>query len=145
MAKSERIGKTAYIRYRGGAKGEAILDDHAAGEPLRVILGENAVPKGIEAAIYEMEVGERRSIEIAPEQGYGFSSPSGIQWYPRTLIKDGGTLAVGDVIALTNKYDRADALPGRVIEATDDLVRVDANHPFAGKTLAYWIELVDLI
>jgi FKBP-type peptidyl-prolyl cis-trans isomerase 2 len=144
MTKSDRMGRTAYILYKGGAKGEEILDDRSTGEPLRVVIGENAVPKGIETLLYELEVGESRDIEIAPEQGFGHPSPAGIQWYPRTMVKDGAQLRVGDDVACTNKYDRADALPGRVIEATDDLVRIDVNHPFAGKTLTYWVKLVEL-
>lgn len=144
VAKSDRMGRIAYILYKGGAKDEEILDDHSDGEPLRVIIGENAIPKGIEALLYELEVGESRTIEIPPELGYGYSSPAGIQWYPRTMIKDGERLKVGDDIICPNKYDRTDALPGRVVAATDDLVQIDVNHPFAGKTLAYWVKLVEL-
>jgi FKBP-type peptidyl-prolyl cis-trans isomerase 2 len=138
------MGRIASILYRGGAKGEEILDDHSGGEPLRVVIGGNAVPKGIETLLYELEIGESRDIEIPPEQGYGHPSPDGIQWYPRTMVRDGEKLEVGDVIACTNKYDRTDALPGRVVAATDDLVQIDVNHPFAGKTLTYWVKLVEL-
>lgn len=145
MYKKDRIGRTAYIFYKGGAKGEEILDDRSTGEPLKVLLGENAVPKGIEAAIYDMEIGECRDIEIAPEDAYGYPSPDGIQWYPRNMVKDGYKLQKGDVIALGNKYEQEDVLPGRITEATDDMLQVDANHPYAGKTLAYWINLVELV
>jgi FKBP-type peptidyl-prolyl cis-trans isomerase 2 len=138
------MGRVARILYKGGAKGEEALDDRSNGEPLRVVIGENAVPKGIEALLYELEVGESRSIEIPPEQGYGHPSPDGVQWYPRTMVKDGARLKVGDIIACANRYDRTDALPGRVIAATDDLVQIDVNHPFAGKTLSYWVKLVEL-
>jgi FKBP-type peptidyl-prolyl cis-trans isomerase 2 len=144
MTKSDRIGCTAFIFYKGGAKDEEILDDRSGGEPLRVVLGENAVPKGIETLLYELKVGESREVEISPEQGYGHPSPDGIQWYPRTMVRDGEQLKVGDVIACANRYDSTDALPGRVVAATDDLVQIDVNHPFAGKTLTYWVKLVEL-
>jgi FKBP-type peptidyl-prolyl cis-trans isomerase 2 len=144
MTKSDRIGRSAFILYRGGVKGEEILDDHSEGEPLRVIIGDNAVPKGIEALLHELQVGESREIEILPEQGYGYPSPDGIQWYPRTMVKGGEKLEVGDDVACPNKYDRRDVLPGRVVAATEDLVQIDVNHPFAGKTLVYWVKLVEL-
>lgn len=144
MTKKDRIGRVASILYKGGAKGEAQLDDRSGDEPLRIVLGENAVPKGIEALLYELEVGEDKMIEIEPGMGYGFPSPDGMQWYPRTMVHNGASLQVGDVIACPNRYDASEALPGRVVAATDDLVQIDVNHPYAGKTLTYWVKLVDL-
>ncbi len=144
MIQKERIGKTAIIYYRGGVVGEEPLDDRSSGEPLQVVIGENAVPRGIEALLYELEKGERREVILKPEQAYGYPSPEGIQWYPRSMIAGGDKLSVGDVVACPNKYDRADVLPGTVVAATDDFVQIDVNHPFAGKTLQYWVELVDL-
>lgn len=143
MSKQDRIGRAAYILYKGGVKDEEPLDDHSSGEPLRVILGENAVPKGIEAALFEMEIGERRELEIAPDLGYGHPRPEGIQWYPKMMIERGDELKIGDTISCTNKEDRS-TLPGRIVAETQDLLQVDVNHPFAGKTLSYWVELVDL-
>ncbi|MDR3136462.1 MAG: FKBP-type peptidyl-prolyl cis-trans isomerase [Coriobacteriales bacterium] len=141
--RQERIGKTAHIRYRGGAKGEDVLDDHSQGEPLAVIIGEGSVPKGIENLLYELEVGERREVEIAPEQGYGLPRTDGIQWYPRTLVYRGQELKVGDTLACANPQDNS-VLPGRIVATTQDLVQVDVNHPYAGKTLVYWVELVKI-
>jgi FKBP-type peptidyl-prolyl cis-trans isomerase 2 len=141
--KQERMGRSAFILYKGGVKGEEPLDDRSTGEPLRVVIGENSIPRGIELALYDMEIGESKTVEVSPEQGYGYPSPDGIQWYPRTLVNNGAKLGVGDVIACTNKLDHK-VLPGRVVQATDDLLQVDVNHPFAGKTLEYWVKLVDL-
>ena len=141
--KQERIGRTAYIRYKGGAKGEEALDDHSVAEPLAVVIGEGNVPKGIENLLYELEVGESREVEIAPELGYGHPRSDGIQWYPRTLVHEGQNLQVGDTIACRNPQDQS-VLPGRVVDASKDLVQIDVNHPYAGKTLVYWVELVEL-
>jgi FKBP-type peptidyl-prolyl cis-trans isomerase 2 len=143
MSNLNRTGKIAYIRYRGGAKGEEVLDDRAEGEPLAVIIGEGNVPKGIEKILYEMEVGERRECEIPCELGYGHYKPDGVQWYSRAMINRGYELKKGSVVTCTNQEDHS-VLPGRVVDATKDMVQIDVNHPYAGKTLEYWIELVDL-
>ena len=144
-ADKDRIGHTAFILYKGGVKGEEPLDDRSSGEPLQVILGEHAVPKGIEALLYELEVGEEKTIEIEPEMAYGYPRPEGIQWYPRTMIQGGEKLQVDDVIACPNRDDKNAVLPGRVAATTADHVQIDVNHPFAGKTLTYWVKLVDLV
>ena len=53
----ERLGKIAYIRYRGGAQNEPdLIDDRSTGEPLAVVIGEHRIPKGIEEALCDMEV-----------------------------------------------------------------------------------------
>ena len=65
------------------------------------------------------------------------------QWYLRTAIKDGYSLKKGSILVWTNPEDQSQR-PARVTDATQDGVKIDMNHPFAGKTLEYWVELVDL-
>lgn len=143
MRDLNRLGRIASIRYKGGVKGEEAIDDRSTGAPLRVILGERHVPKGIEDLLYEMEVGESRVVDIPCELGYGEYNPQGVQWYPRTFVDGGYKLETGSVLTWTSPEDFR-RMPVRVIDATDDAVKIDFNHPFAGKTLEYWIELVDL-
>lgn len=143
MSKEDRIGMTAYIRYRGGVPGEHVFDDHMEGEPLAVKLGLHRVPKGVEKALIDMEVGEARDLVIPPEEGYGPSNPKLIQWYPRTLLKDGYEMTTGKMF-LWHSDDGLAARPARVVEETEDNVKIDMNHPYAGRTIEYHVELVDL-
>ncbi|MGV8084222.1 MAG: peptidylprolyl isomerase [Coriobacteriia bacterium] len=143
MKNQDRMGKIACIRYKGGAKDDDLVDDRSTGEPLAVVLGEHRVPKGIEDALFEMEIGEQRQVEIPSELGYGAYNSKEVQWYPRTLVDNGYLLKKGSVLVWTNPEDGRQR-PARVIEATEDTVRIDLNHPFAGKDLEYWVELVDL-
>lgn len=143
MRHADRVGRMVSIRYKGGVKGEEALDDRLSGEPLRIILGEGQVPKGIEDVLYEMERGEARIVDIPCELGYGEYNPLGVQWYPRTLVDGGYKLKRGSVLTWTSPEDFR-KMPVRVIDATEDAVKIDFNHPFAGKTLEYLIELVDI-
>jgi FKBP-type peptidyl-prolyl cis-trans isomerase 2 len=143
MRDPERIGKVASIRYKGGAKGEEILDDRSTGEPLTVVIGDGRIPRGIENELFDMEVGESRVVEIPCELGFGEHHPQGVQWYLRSMLTNGQNLKVGSILTWTNPEDHT-TLPARVVEATEDTVKIDQNHPFAGKTLEYWIELVSL-
>jgi FKBP-type peptidyl-prolyl cis-trans isomerase 2 len=144
MNNRERIGRVAHIRYKGGVKGEETVDDRWEGEPLAVVVGEGQVPKGIENILYEMMPGEQREVEIPPELGYGNYRDEGAQWYPRTVLPSGYKLQNGSVLTWTNPVTH-DTMPALVVEATKDTVRLDFNHPFAGKTLVYRIELVELV
>jgi FKBP-type peptidyl-prolyl cis-trans isomerase 2 len=144
MRDRERIGRIAKIHYKGGIKGEEALDDRSSGDPLTVILGDARIPKGIENLLYELEIGESRTIEIPYELGFGEHRSQGVQWYLRTMIANGEHLKVGSVLTWTNPENNQ-TLPAKVVDATEDTVKIDQNHPFAGETLEYWVKLVDLI
>lgn len=143
MRNPKRSGKYAFVHYKGGAVGEDLAEDHTGGAPERICIGAGVVPPGIDEALYDMEVGERRKLLIPPEKGFGFHDPQGVQVYPRSMIPGGEQLELGSIIPWVNPANRV-TLPVRVIEAMPDYVKVDFNHPLAGKTLEYWLELVEV-
>lgn len=137
-----RVGRVAYIRYEGGILGERHVDKHLD-EPLAVRIGAGRVVKGIDDALRTMKVGESATLIIPPEEGYGDADPKQIKWYPRSIIPHGYEIKKDTMIM----WESADGLakrPAMVVDATEDTVKIDMNHPYAGKTLEYWVELVDL-
>lgn len=143
MRKPERFGKRALVRYKGGAIGEEPVEDYTTGEPETILLGTCAVPPGIDEALCEMKIGECRTVQIPPEKAYGLYDPEGVRVYPRTMIPNGSELETGSIVSWLNPVNNI-RLPVYVIEATADYVKLDFNHPLAGKTLEYYLELVDI-
>jgi FKBP-type peptidyl-prolyl cis-trans isomerase 2 len=139
----ERSGRCALVRYRGGAQGEEPVEDYSTGEPQRIYIGTGSVPPGIDEALYEMEPGEQRVVRIPPEKAYGYHDPAGVQVYPRGFINGGENLEAGSIFAWKNPASGRD-LPVRVIKADEHYLTVDFNHPLAGLTLEYWLELVGI-
>ena len=90
-----------------------------------------------------MEKGEAKTIEVPAELGYGDYHDNLAQWYPKVMLKDGYSLKAGDFLYWTNPQDNSKA-PAWVTETTADQVKIDFNHPFAGKTLEYTLELVEI-
>jgi FKBP-type peptidyl-prolyl cis-trans isomerase 2 len=144
MRHTERSGRCALVRYRGGVVGEDAFEDRSDGEPERIYIGTGSVPPGVDETLYDMEVGEQRTVRIPPEKAYGFHDSQGVRVYPRAFIKNGERLERGTVFAWTNP-GTGQEIPVKVIEATDDYVTIDFNHPLAGKELEYWFELVDIV
>ena len=142
MKDNSRFGEIVYLRYEGGILGEEPVDSRREGEPLRIILGGGHVIPGIENALCDMHVGEEREVVIPPEEAYGSYQEEGVQTYPRSAIRFGDELKKGDVMGWTNPASGSQ-IPVKVIDATENTVKVDFNHPFAGKTLKYWIKVVD--
>lgn len=137
------LGKVVSIRYRGGVKGEEPVDENYGRDPLTVMIGDMKLPRGIELALEGMEEGEIKTVEISPDLGYGDYQSNLAQWYPKIMLKDGYSLKEGDFLYWTNPQDNSKA-PAWVTEMTDDQVKIDFNHPFAGKTLEYTLELVQV-
>lgn len=143
MGEKAHTGSVVHIYYEGGIAGEEIADSRIDGEPLTVMIGDMKLPRGIEQAIIGMGAGEEKRVSIPPELGYGTYQECLAQWYPRQMLDEGYTLAVGDVMFYKNPDDGT-RQPAFVTEATEDTVKLDLNHPFAGKTLEYWIKLVSI-
>ena len=140
---NNRVGMVAYIRYKGGIHGRRPVDDHTEGDPLAVRIGAGRVVKGIDKALQHLEVGESATLVIPPEEGYGEANPKLVKWYPRSMIPHGYEIRKDTMIM----WESADGLakrPAMVVDATQDTVKIDMNHPYAGQTLEYWVELVDL-
>jgi FKBP-type peptidyl-prolyl cis-trans isomerase SlyD len=144
MRHSERSGKCALVHYRGGAAGESPIEDFSEGKPVEIHIGTGAVPPGIDDALYEMEIGEQATVKIPPAKAYGEYDPQGVQVYPRSFVSNGDKLVAGAIFAWTNPASGRE-IPVKVADATKDYVKVDFNHPLAGKEIEYWIELVDVL
>lgn len=140
---SDRIGKIALVRYKGGITGDDPLDDRSTGDPLQIVLGVGDLPPGMDEAFLEMEIGEERTVVLPPEKAYGEHDEDGVQTYSRTFAEGFETLKVGDVITWTNPQSGS-KIPVRVIKADEQLVTLDYNHPWAGEELTYWLQLVDI-
>ena len=94
---NERRGKIALIRYDGGVLGERKVD-HRTGEPLAVRIGASRLPKGIDNALLNMEIGEKATLIIPPEEGYGNANPKLVKWYPRQVLDHGYDIKKGSMI-----------------------------------------------
>ena len=86
---------------------------------------------------------ESCTLLIPPEEGYGNADPKLVQWYPRSVLDHGYDMKKGSMV-MWKSADGLAAKPAVIVDATEDTVQIDLNHPYAGKTLEYWVELVDL-
>lgn len=140
MKDNSKFGTCLYIRYKGGVDGEEPTDDCSCGEPFKIVLGAGQVCPGIEDALCDMEVGEEKVVVIPSDQAYGRYQPEGVQTYPRIMFPFGAELEAGDVFTWTNPASGM-PIPVRVLEAYETAVKVDFNHPWADKTLRYWLKV----
>ena len=136
----DRSGQYAVVRYRGGARGEKIVDD-CFQEPTRIRIGVGEVPRGIDEVLYEMAEGETRTVTIPPEKAYGQHDPAGVHIFQRSAFPNGADIHEGFVGKWLNPISQQ-YIPAICARETEDFVQIDFNHPLAGKPLEYEIQLV---
>ena len=107
-------------------------------------MGAGEVPRGIEEALYDMEIGEQRDVVVPCAKAYGEHDPEGVVRYLRSFLAEGATLHVGDLVAWEHPVSHQ-VVPVKVVGETEDTLTVDFNHLLAGKDLAYRLELVDVV
>ncbi|MDP3813580.1 peptidylprolyl isomerase [Pseudomonas sp.] len=118
-----------------------VVDSTFDKQPATFKVGDGNLLPGFEQAIYGLKAGDKRSLPIAPEQGFGQGNPQNIQVMPRSQFQD-MELAEG-LLVIFNDAANAE-LPGVVKAFDDNLVTIDFNHPLAGKALSFDVEIIEV-
>ena len=135
-------GNLVKVEYTGSLEsGEVFDSSEKHGTPLEFIAGAGMLIKGFDDAVLGMEEGEEKEITIPPEEAYGEVLDELVRDFPKESIPDNEKLSpdVTLIIGLPNGMQIA----GRVVEVTDDNVKIDMNHPLAGQTLVFKIKVVE--
>jgi len=137
-------GSEVRIHYRGTLEnGEEFDNSRTRGETLDFKIGEGALLPGFEQAVIGMAAGESKTISLPPELAYGAHQEEAIQITPKTIFPEGFEFIVGAIIQ-GNTPEGAPVLV-KVLSEEEDRVTLDFNHPLAGKTLSFEIEMVEII
>ena len=118
------------------AKKNSIHDPNVKYQPKLVSVGESWVIKGLDEALANSKVGDKSTIEVTPEKGFGERDKGKVRMIPlRKLGEDADKVSVGDTIEIDQKK-------GIVRFIGSGRVQVDYNHRFAGKTILYDVNVL---
>lgn len=118
-----------------------VVDSTFDKKPATFKIGDGNLLPGFEQAIYGLKAGDKRSLSISPEQGFGQGNPQNIQVMPRSQFQD-MELSEG-LLVIFNDAANAE-LPGVVKAFDDSQVTIDFNHPLAGKALSFEVEIIEV-
>jgi len=121
---------------------DEMLESTEDGEPIIFIQGIGQIISGLENSLYGMEVGDKKTVVVQPEDAYGEYDPESLQEAKKEEFSEEIPLDVGTFLDLED--DEGDILSAQIIAAEEDTVTLDFNHPLAGKTLTFEITLTDL-
>jgi FKBP-type peptidyl-prolyl cis-trans isomerase 2 len=134
-------GDSVSVNYTGRLEDGTIFDTslQEGRNPLTTILGQGQLIPGFENGLMGMSVGEKKTIEIQPEDAYGEVNPQLTQEV--TLDKVPDNVKVGDMLQGQNQYGPVQVTVREINEST---VLLDMNHPLAGKKLIFDLEVISI-
>jgi len=116
-----------------------LVDTSEGGEPLHFLYGSPDVIEGIQKAVKERNVGDCLEVTVPPSMAYGEHRDDLVRKVPRSMFEGVEKLQVGMKFQ-TNTGENAQIV--QVMGFDDNLVRIDANHPLAGFTLYFDLEII---
>ncbi|RLC22079.1 MAG: peptidylprolyl isomerase [Deltaproteobacteria bacterium] len=135
-------GDTVKVHYTGQLENGDVFDSSREREPLEFIIGSGNVIPGFENGIIDMEVGDTKRISISPEEGYGERREELVVKVLKNEFPDHITPSVGQQLQI--RREGGDILNVNITALDDDSITLDANHPLAGQTLLFDVELVEI-
>ena len=118
-----------------------VVDSTFDKKPATFKVGDGNLLPGFEQAIYGLKAGDKRSLSISPEQGFGQGNPQNVQAMPRSQFQD-MELSEGLLVIFNDAANTE--LPGVVKAFDEDQVTIDFNHPLAGKALSFDVEIIEV-
>lgn len=110
-----------------------VVESSVGHEPLTYIHGRRQIVPGVEKAIEGLESGALLEVVVPPADAYGDRDPAGVFVVPRASFPTNEEIGPGMMFSASRPDGKS--ITFRVIEANDELVLVDTNHPLAGETL----------
>lgn len=135
-AKVKDTGEVFETTIEAEAKKHSIHDANIKYQPKLVSVGESWVIKGLDEALANSKVGDKTSVEVTPDKGFGERDSGKVRMIPlRKLGEDADKVSVGDTIEIDQKT-------GIVRYIGSGRVQIDYNHRFAGKTILYDVNVL---
>jgi FKBP-type peptidyl-prolyl cis-trans isomerase 2 len=140
MAKID-VNSSVTVNYTGKLEDGTVFDTSLTEgrNPLSVTLGQGALIPGFENGLIGLSVGDTKTIEIEPEDAYGLVNEEAFVDVPKDKVPE--NVEVGMML---QTFGPAGVSVVKVLEINEESVKIDANHPLAGKKLIFDIEVVSL-
>ncbi|MGB5451681.1 MAG: peptidylprolyl isomerase [Sedimenticolaceae bacterium] len=138
-----QAGDTVRVHYTGTLEDGTQFDSSRGADPLEFAMGQGQLIAGFEMAVAGLAPGESVTVTLAPEEAYGESDAGMVQEVPRRMMPEGVELEPGMV--LQGQSDEGQVDNFTIVSLTEETVTLDANHPLAGKSLTFDIELVEIV
>ena len=137
-------GKKVRVHYRGTLDDGTQFDcSYDRGEPIEFVCGAHQMIAGFDAAVVDMDLGEKKTVHIPAADAYGERRDDLVLHFPAAQVPNIEQVSVGDKLFLSGPGGQP--VPVSVLSVDDEGIVLDANHELAGKDLNFDIELVEIV
>jgi peptidylprolyl isomerase len=133
-------GSKVKVHYTGKLKDNEVFDSSKDKEPLEFTVGEGQLIPGFENGVMGLNAGDKKTIELEPEQAYGPVREELVNEVPKENLPEG--VKIGSTLQAQTEQG---PVMVRVVELNETIGTVDANHPLAGKKLIFDLEVVEVV
>ncbi len=138
-----KTNDTVRVHYTGKLTTGEQFDSSVGREPLEFTIGAGQMIAGFDAAVNGMELNEKKTINLPPDQAYGERDDklffrAGLNQFPEGMDPELGQTVMASL-------DGGRQIPAIIVEKDSSTVLLDANHELAGKELVFEIELVEIL
>lgn len=137
IQEGSRVRLNFVLRFSDGV----FVDSNEGLEPVEVTVGDGILLESVEKSLLGKTKSERIHVTIEPEDGYGYADPAQIIEVPLSDIPEESRHAGAAMTAYDEAGEQRVVL---IAEVNGDQAKVDFNHPYAGRTLCYQIDIVDV-
>jgi FKBP-type peptidyl-prolyl cis-trans isomerase 2 len=132
-------GSKVKVHYTGRLEDNNVFDTSVDREPLEFVVGEGMLIPGFENGVIGLNVGEKTTIELNPEEAYGPVREELVNEVPMENLPEG--VEVGVMLQAQTEQGPINVV---VTEIGEQMAKVDANHPLAGKKLIFELEVLEV-
>ena len=118
-----------------------VIDSSLGKERLSYVQGTGQIIPGLEEQLAGLNIGDKKKVVVSPDKGYGERDSNAVQKVSKKIFQNPEGLKVGSAVS---GQDGDKTFRATIVDITDQDVTLDLNHPLAGKTLNFDIEVVDI-
>jgi len=119
-----------------------IVDTTFDKKPATLVIGDGNLPEGFESFLMDLEAGAKETFVVPPEKAFAQPNPNNVQQMKRSDFAADMDLEPGLMVSFADANGAE--LPGMISQVEETFVMVDFNHPLAGKSLQFEVEIIDV-
>ncbi|MEJ2656344.1 MAG: peptidylprolyl isomerase [Desulfobacterales bacterium] len=135
-------GKFVSVDYKGTLQNGEVFDTSHGRQPLEIQMGAGQLIKGFEKELMGMTVNEKKVFTLEPEEAYGQRDEKLTQSFARSDVPPEINPRPGMTVGLKTPEGRQ--VPARITHVDDENLTLDLNHPLAGESLTFEIEVLTI-
>jgi FKBP-type peptidyl-prolyl cis-trans isomerase SlpA len=142
LGMSIKKGDEVLLHYDMMLENGKVIESTRRGVPFCLHVGSNVMPQGFEKSLIGMKKGDKKKFALPPGKLFGERKENLTAELPKSSFVDDHELSKGKIVEVFGK--KGEMYMASILEVKKDTVIVDPNHPLAGRSLLFNVEIVDV-